>query len=78
MSFKPILDRAANTDFVVLGSNQHQVFGKFTGKAVLDDGTIVEIKDFVGFAERTCSTLQKITENKNSNQNNEKINIKKD
>ena len=55
MSFKPILDRAANTDFVVLGSNQHQVFGKFTGVAILDDGSKIEIKDFMGFAEKVSN-----------------------
>lgn len=52
MDFIPIMDRAACTDFKVLLSDQHQVFGKFTGKAVLDDGTVIEIKDFLGFAEK--------------------------
>ena len=52
MDFVPVLDRAANTDFKVLGSDQHQVFGRFTGKAVLDDGTAVEVKDLLGFAEK--------------------------
>lgn len=55
MSFKPIIDRAANTDFVILGSNQHQVFGKFTGTCVLDDGSKIEIKDFLGFAEKVSN-----------------------
>jgi len=52
MDFVPIMDRASNTDFVILGSDQHQVFGKFTGKAILDDGKVIEIKDFLGFAEK--------------------------
>lgn len=55
MDFEPILDRASNTDFIVLGSNQHQVFGKFTGKAILDDGTAINIKDFLGFAEKVSN-----------------------
>ncbi|MBQ0036147.1 MAG: DUF2804 domain-containing protein [Firmicutes bacterium] len=55
MDFEPVIDRAANTDFVVLGSNQHQVFGKFTGKAILDDGKVIELKDFMGFAEKVCN-----------------------
>lgn len=55
MDFKPIMDRASNTDFVVLGSDQHQVFGKFTGTAILDDGTKIKIKDFVGFAEKVSN-----------------------
>ena len=50
--FRPILDRAACTDFQLLKSDQHQVFGRFTGKAVLDDGTVIEVLDFPGFAEK--------------------------
>lgn len=52
MDFAPILDRASRTDLKVLCSDQHQVFGRFTGKAVLDDGRTVEIRDFLGFAEK--------------------------
>ena len=29
-----------------------QVFGRKTGKAVLDDGTVIRIKDFLCFAEK--------------------------
>ncbi|MBR4888084.1 MAG: DUF2804 domain-containing protein, partial [Clostridia bacterium] len=52
MAFAPILDRASNTDFKILKSDQHQVFGKFTGTAVLDDGTTLQVKDLLGFAEK--------------------------
>jgi hypothetical protein len=36
----------------VIKSDQHQVFGRFTGKAVLDDGQVIQVKDFPGFAEK--------------------------
>ncbi|MEG0778039.1 MAG: DUF2804 domain-containing protein [Oscillospiraceae bacterium] len=52
MSFEPILDRASKTDVLLICSDQHQVFGKFTGSAILDDGKIINIKDFIGFAEK--------------------------
>lgn len=52
MDFIPILDRAACMDVKLLKSDQHQVFGRFTGKAVLDDGQVIELKDFIGFAEK--------------------------
>ena len=52
MDFKPVLDRASCTDALLIKSDQHQVFGLFTGKAVLDDGKVIEIKDFPGFAEK--------------------------
>ena len=52
MEFEPVLDRAANLDFKVIVSDQHQVFGKMSGTAVLDDGRKIEIKDVMCFAEK--------------------------
>ena len=52
MDFLPVLDRAARTGALVIQSDQHQVFGAFTGRAVLDDGTVLEVRDLMGFAER--------------------------
>ena len=55
MDFVPIIDRAALTDAKILCSDQHQVFGKFSGKVVLDDGTVIEVRDFLGFAEKVSN-----------------------
>ncbi len=52
MEFIPILDRAAKIDFKALVSDQHQVFGRMRGKAVLDDGTELMIRDVLCFAEK--------------------------
>ena len=52
MDFIPIIDRAACMDFKVLCSKQHQVFGRFTGTAVLDDGRKIEVRNLPGFAEK--------------------------
>lgn len=52
MDFVPIMDRYANTDLKLLCSRQHQVFGYFSGQAVLDDGRCVQINRFLGFAEK--------------------------
>lgn len=52
MVFMPILNRAACTDFKLLKSDQNQVFGRFAGRAVLDDGTVIEVSDLMGFAEK--------------------------
>ena len=38
MTFEPILDRSDATDFKIIRSVAHQVFGRFSGGAVLDDG----------------------------------------
>ena len=52
MAFTPVLDRAACTDVKLIKSDQHQVFGRFTGTATLDDGTVIRVEDFPGFAEK--------------------------
>ena len=52
MDFIPTLDRKSKTDFKLLMSDQHQVFGRYSGTAVLDDGTRLEIRDLAGFAEK--------------------------
>lgn len=51
LQFQPLIDRTGNTNFILLKSIQHQVFGLFSGTIILDDGTPLEIKDFLGFAE---------------------------
>ena len=52
MTFQPIIDRCALTDVKIIISDQHQVFGKLSGTAILDDGTKLELKDVVCFAEK--------------------------
>ncbi len=51
MTFEPIMDRAAKIDIKFIITDQHQVFGRMSGKAILDDGTVIEIKDVLCFAE---------------------------
>ncbi len=52
MNFKPILNRHSDTNALILRSNQNQVFGYFNGYAILDDGTKIEVKNLIGFAEK--------------------------
>jgi hypothetical protein len=51
LDFKPILDRNSFTNAWILKSDQHQVFGHFSGYFKVEDKKI-EIKDMLGFAER--------------------------
>lgn len=51
MTFEPIIDRAAATDLKILRSIQHQVFGRFSGFVILDDGSKFPVENFLGFAE---------------------------
>ncbi|MBO4562043.1 MAG: DUF2804 domain-containing protein [Clostridia bacterium] len=52
LDFKPILDRKAKISLGVIMSDQHQVFGRFSGRVVTDSGETIEIKDLLGFAEK--------------------------
>ena len=52
MDFFPIINRASCTDVKLIKSDQNQVFGRFTGTAILDDGTRLAVKDLLGFAEK--------------------------
>ncbi|MCR5348250.1 MAG: DUF2804 domain-containing protein [Bacilli bacterium] len=51
MRFTPIYDRHADTNLLVLRSNQHQVFGTFNG-VIRVEGKEFEIHDLPGFAEK--------------------------
>lgn len=51
MDFVPVLDRAARTAAVIIETDQHQVFGRMSGTAVLDDREKLELKDVMCFAE---------------------------
>ena len=52
MDFVPIIDRNALVDAKIIVTDQHQVFGKMSGTAVLDDGRKIQLKDFLCFAEK--------------------------
>lgn len=52
MDFVPVIDRAARTYALILETDQHQVFGRFSGSIMLDDGQKLMLKDFMGFAEK--------------------------
>lgn len=52
MDFEPVIDRASCTDVKLIKSDQHQVFGHFTGTSTLDDGTKIAVHNLMGFAEK--------------------------
>jgi len=55
MTFEPALERPERMGVLFNARKRHQVFGRFTGKAVLDDGETIEFAGLPGFAER-CKT----------------------
>jgi hypothetical protein len=53
LTFTPLVDRSDLIDVAhLVVSDQHQVFGTFSGTVVLDDGTLLAIDALDGFAER--------------------------
>jgi hypothetical protein len=49
--FTPFKDRTARTNLGVIVSEVHQMFGRYNGTILTDDGKDVPIKDLIGFAE---------------------------
>lgn len=52
MDFVPLIDRYAPFDLKLFAMIPHQVFGYFSGKAVLDDGREIILDRKLGFAEK--------------------------
>ncbi len=49
--FTPFKDRLARTSLGVIDSEVHQMFGRYNGQIVTDEGEVVPVKDLIGFAE---------------------------
>jgi hypothetical protein len=55
LKFTPIVNRNSNFNLGLIKSVQNQTFGTFNGTAVLNDGTILNIKNLLGFAEKVSN-----------------------
>lgn len=51
MDFVPAVDRKAKMHLGIIRTDQHQVFGYFSGKAILDDSKVLIFNQLPGFAE---------------------------
>ena len=51
LTFTPFKDRTARTNLGIIFSEVHQMFGRYHGMVVLDDGSRLQIHDLIGFAE---------------------------
>ena len=52
LKFVPAVNRHSNINFILIKSVQNQVFGSFSGTLTLDDGTVINIENMQGFAEK--------------------------
>jgi hypothetical protein len=51
LEFVPFKDRTAVTNLGIIYSQVHQMFGRYSGIAVADDGERIKIEGLIGFAE---------------------------
>ncbi|MGE5378214.1 MAG: DUF2804 domain-containing protein, partial [Bacteroidota bacterium] len=51
LTFTPFKDRTARTNLGIIFSEVHQMFGRYSGRIILDDGSLLEVQDLIGFAE---------------------------
>jgi hypothetical protein len=51
LTFTPFHERIAGTALVVIDSEVHQMFGRYSGSVRLDEGQEMHVQDLVGFAE---------------------------
>ena len=51
LEFTPFIERVAETKLVVIQSQVHQMFGRYTGSVLADDGESIRIEGIVGWAE---------------------------
>ena len=51
LTFRPIIDRKSDTDAILIRSNQHQVFGYFSG-TIKAEHKEIKIDNLLGFAEK--------------------------
>jgi hypothetical protein len=55
LTLTPVYDRTTRTKVLWVDNVCHQMFGEFTGKAVLDDGTELKIEKVISFAEHAVN-----------------------
>lgn len=53
--FTPLIDRMDKMNLGFLASEQHQVFGHFTGEMVLDNERVIKFENLLGFAEKVVN-----------------------
>ena len=51
LTFTPFKDRTATTRLGIIDSEVHQMFGRYNGKVIADDGEEIHLDDLIGFAE---------------------------
>ena len=51
LQFTPLVERTAATNLLLINSKVHQMFGRYDGMLLADDGEEIKLDGLVGFAE---------------------------
>ncbi len=51
LTFEPFKERVAKTNLGIIASEVHQMFGRYSGEAILENGEALHIRGLIGFAE---------------------------
>jgi len=51
LTFTPFKDRTAQTNLGIIFSEVHQMFGRYSGKLISDQGESIQVENLIGFAE---------------------------
>ena len=51
LDFVPFTERVAVSNLGIIYSEVHQMFGRYSGQVVTDEGETIKVKDLIGFAE---------------------------
>ncbi len=51
LEFVPFVERVARTNLLIITSEVHQIFGRYSGRVLLDDGDELHLDGLIGFAE---------------------------
>ena len=51
LEFVPFKERLAKTNLGIIFSEVHQMFGRYSGTAITDEGVTIDINNLIGFAE---------------------------
>jgi len=53
--FQPVADRSSHFNLLLIASEQHQIFGHFSGRCTLDNGNTIVVDKIAGFAEEVAN-----------------------
>jgi hypothetical protein len=51
LTFEPFIERVAKTNLLVIRSEVHQMFGRFSGEVVADNSEVIRMDGLIGWAE---------------------------